>query len=242
MYNGPEADKYQDGDPPPPPATDFKTIISSDTFRENRIPAGQTRTRKWPVLHATTVPSINLDTWKLEIGGLVENPLSFNWDEFQQLPRTQVFADFHCVTRWSRLGNLWEGVSGEEIMQRANVKPAAKYVIATGYDGDWTTNIPLKDFQSEDVILCDQHDSEPLNADHGGPLRLIIPLLYAWKSAKWLKRIDFIADDAPGYWERCGYHNHGDPWVVNENNPDGERFQSKDNIPPGFDDVPPDLF
>ncbi|MCH9652963.1 MAG: molybdopterin-dependent oxidoreductase [Planctomycetes bacterium] len=242
MYNGPEAEKYQDGDPPPPPETDSKIIVSSDTFRENRIPAGQTRTRKWPVLHATTVPPINLDTWKLEVGGLVETPLSFNWNEFQQLPRTQVFADFHCVTRWSRLGNLWEGVSGKEIMLRANVKPAAKYVLATGYDGDWTTNIPLKDFQSEDVLFCDRHDSEPLDADHGGPLRLIVPLLYAWKSAKWLKRIDFIADDDPGYWERCGYHNHGDPWVVDENNPDGERFQSKDNIPPGFDDVPPDLF
>lgn len=236
MYNGPEAEKYQAGGPPAPPTKDPQIIVSSDTYRENRIPAGQTRTRKWPVLHATAVPKVNLDTWKLEIGGLVENPLTFNWEEFQQLPRIQVFADFHCVTRWSRLGNLWEGVSAKEIMQRAGVQPEANYVIATGYDDDWTTNLPLKDFQSNDVLLCDKHDEEPLDPDHGGPLRLIIPLLYAWKSAKWLTKIEFIADDSPGYWERGGYHNHGDPWVVNEDNPDGERFQSKDEIPPGFFD------
>lgn len=236
MYNGPDAEKYQAGKPPAPPAGNSKMIISSDTYRENRIPAGQIRTRKWPVLHATDVPKINLDTWKLEISGLVNNPLSFNWNEFQQLPRTQVFADFHCVTRWSRLGNLWEGVSAKEIMQRAGVQPEAHYVIATGYDDGWTTNLPLKDFQSEDVLLCDKHDDEPLDPDHGGPLRLIIPLLYAWKSAKWITKIEFVADDSPGYWERGGYHNHGDPWIVNENNPDGERFQSKDDIPPGFFD------
>ncbi|QDT98374.1 sulfite oxidase-like oxidoreductase [Gimesia aquarii] len=236
MYNGPDSEKYQAGNPPAPPADNSEMIISSDTYRENRIPAGQTRTRKWPVLHATDVPKINLDTWKLEISGLVKNPLSFNWNEFQQLPRTQVFADFHCVTRWSRLGNLWEGVSAKEIMQRAGVQPEAHYVIATGYDDGWTTNLPLKDFQSEDVLLCDKHDDEPLDPDHGGPLRLIIPLLYAWKSAKWITKIEFVADDSPGYWERGGYHNHGDPWVMNEDNPDGERFQSKDDIPPGFFD------
>ena len=236
MYNGPDADKYQDGPPPAPPEKDSGIIISADTYRENRIPTGQTRTRKWPVLHATTVPPIDLDTWKLEIGGLVERPLSFSWDEFQQLPRTKVFADFHCVTRWSRLGNLWEGVSGREIMERAGVKPEVQYVIATGYDGGWTTNLPLKDFLSEDVLLCDLHEGEPLIPDHGGPVRLIIPLLYAWKSAKWLRRIDFVAEDTPGYWERCGYHNHGDPWVIDENNPDGERFQDQNNIPPGFYD------
>lgn len=236
MDNDPDAEKYQAGDPPVPPAEDSQIIISTDTYRENRIPAGQSRTRKWPVLHATVVPKISLETWKLEIGGLVENPLTFNWNEFQQLPRTQVFADFHCVTRWSRLGNLWEGVSAREIMERARVLPEANFVIATGYDDGWTTNLPLKDFQSNDVLLCDQHDQKPLTADHGGPLRLIIPLLYAWKSAKWLTKIEFIAADSPGYWERCGYHNHGDPWVIDENNPDGERFQSKDQIPPGFFD------
>ncbi|MCA9019937.1 MAG: molybdopterin-dependent oxidoreductase, partial [Planctomycetaceae bacterium] len=138
------------------------------------------------------------------------------------------------VTRWSRLGNLWEGVSAQEIMRRAGVHPDARYVVATGYDGDWTTNLPLKDFQSDDVLLCDLHDGDPLIPDHGGPVRLIVPLLYAWKSAKWLKRIDFLAEDAPGYWERCGYHHHGDPWVVDENNPDGERFEDPDQIPPGF--------
>ena len=236
MYNNPDSEKYQTGAPPLPPESDAEIIISADTRRQERIPAGQSRTRKWPVLHATTVPAVNLDTWKLEIGGLVDKPLSFTWEEFQQLPRTRVFADFHCVTRWSRLGNLWEGVSAQEIMQRAGVHPEARYVVATGYDGDWTTNLPLKDFQSEDVLLCDLHDGQPLIPDHGGPVRLIVPLLYAWKSAKWLKRIDFLANDAPGYWERCGYHHHGDPWVVDKNNPDGERFEDPDQIPPGFYD------
>lgn len=210
---GQDDPKYQSSDPPPTPDEGRGMIISSDTHREKRIPPGQSRTRKWPVLHYGSVPSVDLTTWRLEIDGLVERPLQFTWEEYQALPRIKVFSDFHCVTRWSRLGNLWEGVSIHEIVKRAGVQPAAKYVVATGYDCGWTTNLPLHDFMQPDVLLADTHDGDPINADHGGPVRLMVPLLYAWKSAKWLKKLTFAAEDRPGYWERAGYHNHGDPWT-----------------------------
>lgn len=205
--------KYQAGDPPATPPEGEGIIISSDTHRQKRIPPGQTRTRKWPVLHYGTVPSVPLEKWSLEIRGLVERPLKFTWEEYRGLPRVKVFADFHCVTRWSRLANLWEGVSIHEIVKRAGVQASAKYVVATGYDSGWTTNLPLADLLQPDVLLADTHDGELIDADHGGPVRLMVPLLYAWKSAKWLKAITFVAEDQPGYWEQGGYHNHGDPWT-----------------------------
>jgi len=216
--------KYQEADPPGPGDVGEGVIVSPDTHRENRIPPGQSRTRKWPVLHAGAVPDVTRDKWTLEIGGLVEKPLHFDWDEFQKLPRVQVFSDFHCVTRWSRLGNLWEGVSVGEVMKRAGILPAAKFVVVTGYDWGWTTNLPLGDFLAEDALFVDLHDGEPLSADHGGPVRLVVPQLYAWKSAKWIRRVELVAEDRPGYWEQMGYHNHGDPWVENAQYPDGERF------------------
>lgn len=204
--------KYQAGEPLDPADIPAGVIISSDTRRAERIPPGQSRTRKWPVLHYGQVPQIALDTWRLEIGGLVGRPLSFSWEEFRALPRVKVFADFHCVTRWSRLGNVWEGVSVNTILELAGIKPDAKFVVATGYDDGWTTNLPLADFRTEDALFADMHDGEPLVPDHGGPVRLIVPLLYAWKSAKWIKAVELTAEDHPGLWERVGYHNHGDPW------------------------------
>jgi DMSO/TMAO reductase YedYZ molybdopterin-dependent catalytic subunit len=125
----------------------------------------------------------------------------------------KVFADFHCVTRWSRLGNLWEGVAVRTLLNMVGVKPAARYVLPAGYDSTWTTNLPLADFDQPDALVATHHDGEPLNADHGGPARLIVPLLYAWKSAKWLKSITLVAEDQPGTWEQLGYHNHGNPWI-----------------------------
>ncbi|CAK9111355.1 Uncharacterized oxidoreductase YuiH [Durusdinium trenchii] len=195
--------KYQAGEAPSPPTDDPEVIISDDTRREERVPPGQSRTRKWPVLHYGYVPSVAIDSWTLTIDGLVDQPLRLSWEEFRSLPRVKVFSDFHCVTQWSRLGNLWEGVSVREIIKR----------VGGGYDSGWTTNVPLADFAAEDALLADTHDGEPIDADHGGPVRLMIPKLYAWKSAKWLKRLEFVADDAPGYWERLGYHDHGDPWT-----------------------------
>jgi DMSO/TMAO reductase YedYZ molybdopterin-dependent catalytic subunit len=206
-------DKYQANGPRTPEEIPTGTIVSSDTRRGQRLPPGQSRTRKWPVLHAHHVPTISLDRWRLEVFGLVDQPLSFTWAEFQSLPRVQVYADFHCVTRWSRLDNTWEGVATRALLERASVRPEARFVVAHGYDSGWTTNLPLDEFASEDALLADRHDDEPLVPDHGGPCRLIIPRLYAWKSAKWIRAIELVADDRPGYWEQGGYHNHGDPWT-----------------------------
>lgn len=213
MLFGTPDPKYQAGEPAVPVDQTEGVIISSDTYRADRIPPGQTRTRKWPILHASTVPRISLNHWTLEIRGLVRKPFKVTWTEYQQLPRVKVFADFHCVTTWSRLGNLWEGVSIHELLQRAEVLPEARYVVAHGYDFGWTTNLPLADLMQPDVLVADTHDGLPIDADHGGPARLMVPLLYAWKSAKWLKAIELTANDQPGYWERGGYHNHGDPWT-----------------------------
>jgi DMSO/TMAO reductase YedYZ molybdopterin-dependent catalytic subunit len=204
--------KYQEGTPRGPGDVDAGVIVSPDTRRSNRIPPGQSRTRKWPVLHATTVPQVTLDRWRLEIRGLVERPLTLTWNEFRSLPRSRVLADFHCVTRWSRLGNLWEGVSVREILRSAGIKPQARFVLVGGYDGNWTTNLPLPDLLADDVLLADTHDGEPIDAAHGGPCRLVVPMLYAWKSAKWVRSLELRTDDQPGYWEQLGYHNRADPW------------------------------
>jgi DMSO/TMAO reductase YedYZ molybdopterin-dependent catalytic subunit len=208
-----DPDKYQSGEPPGFESCAAGVIVSPDTRRRNRIPPGQSRTRKWPVLQYGGIPQIPTDRWRLEVRGLVEYPLHFTWEEFQRLPRVQVFGDFHCVTRWSRLGNLWEGVAVKTLMELAGVQPAAKFVIAGGYDDGWTTNMPLDDFAQDDVLVADRHDGQPLSFDHGGPVRLMVPRLYAWKSAKWLQSLTFLDHDESGLWEQAGYHNHGDPWT-----------------------------
>jgi DMSO/TMAO reductase YedYZ molybdopterin-dependent catalytic subunit len=208
----PSDPKYQPGDPPTAADLPPDVIISPDTQRENRIPPGQSRTRKWPVLDAFGTPQIPLDRWQLRVFGLVERPYALTLDEFRTLPRVKVFADFHCVTAWSRLGNLWEGVSTRELLDRAGVLPAAKFVVCHAYDNGWTTNLPLSEFLADDALLADTHDGEPISADHGGPVRGMIPRLYAWKSAKWIAAIELVAEDRPGYWEQGGYHLLGDPW------------------------------
>jgi DMSO/TMAO reductase YedYZ molybdopterin-dependent catalytic subunit len=188
-------------------------IVSPDTRRQNRVPPGQSRTQKWPVLDASGPPEISLERWKLGIGGKVARPVEWTWAEFQKLPRVKVFSDFHCVTRWSRLGNIWEGVATRALVERAGgALPEARHVLAHGYDGGWTTNLPLEDFLAEDALVAFLHDGEPVTLEHGGPARLIVPRLYAWKSAKWVSRIELLDRDQAGFWERNGYHMHGDPW------------------------------
>jgi DMSO/TMAO reductase YedYZ molybdopterin-dependent catalytic subunit len=188
-------------------------IISPDTYRMQRVPPGQSRTEKWPVLDASGSPGIDLDTWRLSIFGLVQHPMEWSWREFLDLPRVRVFADFHCVTRWSRLSNVWEGVATREVARRAGgLSKEARFAIAHGYDEDFTTNVPLESFLAEDALIAISHDGEPLSQDHGGPARLIIPQLYAWKSAKWLKSIEILERDEAGFWESNGYHMRGDPW------------------------------
>ena len=153
-----------------------------------------------------------MSKWRFEAYGLVQKSLAWNWREFQLLPRVKVKADFHCVTRWSRLDNLWEGVSVREILSRIEVSDDAKYVLVHAYDGGWSTNMPLEDFDVEDALFADIHDGQPIAIEHGGPLRLIVPRLYAWKSAKWVHAIEFLDHDVAGYWEDGGYHMRGDPW------------------------------
>ena len=176
-----------------------------------RLPPGQVVTHKWPVLSAGENPAIDLATWRFRAYGLVGSELTLTWDEFKALPRVRVTADMHCVTRWSRLETTWEGVSIREILWRAQVRPEARFVMAHSY-GDYTTNLPLADLADDDVLLADTNDGEPLSADHGGPMRLVVPKLYAWKSAKWLRALEFMERDRRGYWENYGYHDHGDPW------------------------------
>jgi DMSO/TMAO reductase YedYZ molybdopterin-dependent catalytic subunit len=216
--------KLQGDIPPGPQDAPSDAIVSEDTRRENRIPPRQARTKKWPVLDAGGPPAIDLKDlswWHLTLTGLVEEPITFTWEEFQKLPRQRIFGDMHCVTRWSRLGNVWEGVSTREIVKHVTLKPEAKFVLVSAYDkgfsfsggaSNWTTNMPLAWFLGEDCLFADTHDGQPISLDHGGPLRLVIPRLYAWKSAKWVKSVEFRSEDAPGFWERGGYHMLGDPW------------------------------
>jgi DMSO/TMAO reductase YedYZ molybdopterin-dependent catalytic subunit len=204
--------KYQEGEPAAPATFGADVIVSPDTRRAERLPPGQARTRKWPVLHHGAAPIIPTDRWRLEVLGLVDRPFQIGWDEFRNLPRVKVYSDFHCVTRWSRLGNLWEGVTVGDLVTRAGIQAAARFALIHSYDGGWTTNVPLADLLAQDVVLADTHDGEAISADHGGPVRLVIPRLYAWKSAKWVHKIELLAEDCPGFWERLGYHRHGDPW------------------------------
>jgi len=187
-------------------------IISPDTERANRLPPNQVRTLKWPVLDAGGPPQIDLTKWEFEVTGLVKKPMKWSWQEFQSLPRVKVKSDFHCVTRWSRLDNLWEGVATREILNRVDVADSVRYVLVHAYDGGWTTNMPFDNFDAEDALFADTHDGQPLSLEHGGPLRLIVPRLYAWKSAKWIRGVEFLDRDRAGYWEQEGYHMKGDPW------------------------------
>jgi DMSO/TMAO reductase YedYZ molybdopterin-dependent catalytic subunit len=179
--------------------------------QEPRLPPGQVRTEKWPVLHHGSVPTIDLARWDLVLDGLVERPQRWTWDEFQRLPRTQVHSDIHCVTRWSRYDNTWEGVSLREVMALAAPKPEGRFAILHAEAG-FTTNLPLSELIQDDVLLADRHDGQPLAPEHGWPLRLVVPRRYFWKSAKWIRRIEVVGRDEPGFWERNGYHNEADPW------------------------------
>lgn len=208
-----DQNKTQEEHVPTPEDAGAGVIVSPDTRRANRVPPGQSRTRKWPILDASGAPPISLEQWKFSIGGLVSNPTEWNWQEFQQLERVKVFADFHCVTRWSRLGNTWEGVSTHKLLDLAGgALPGAEYVLARGYDAGFSTNLPLADFLAPDALVAFLHDGQPLTEEHGWPARLIVPRLYAWKSAKWIAGLDLLNRDKAGFWERNGYHMHGDPW------------------------------
>lgn len=178
-----------------------------------RLPPEQTLTDKWPVLtFERTIPTFDPQTYRFRIWGAVEQPLTLSWDELQTLPRVQLTADFHCVTTWSRYDNAWEGVAIRELLARVKPTAAARYVMAHSWTDDYTTNMPLADLDDDDTLVAFKHDGAGISREHGGPVRLIVPKLYAYKSAKWLGGLEFMEKDRPGFWEVRGYHNHADPW------------------------------
>ncbi|MGH9686648.1 MAG: sulfite oxidase-like oxidoreductase [Candidatus Acidiferrales bacterium] len=176
-----------------------------------RLPPGQSLTLKWPVLHEGSVPSFDPKTWDFRVSGLVEKPLRLTWGEFTRLPMKAVTADMHCVTRWSRFDVRWEGVPFSEVAKLAAPNPETKYVMVQAEQG-YTSNVPLADLMRPTTLLALKHNGEPLPPDHGYPLRLVVPHLYAWKSVKWVRGLDFMAQDTPGFWEENGYHMYGDPF------------------------------
>ena len=182
-----------------------------DPALAQRVPPGQTLTAKWPVLTYGLTPRSDLKRWTFRCFGLVEHEMAWTWDEFLRLPRITVRGDIHCVTRWSKLDNEWEGVSARWIIDQVRPRPEAKWVMQHA-DPDYTTNTSLDDLRDDDVLLALQHNGRDLEPDHGGPMRLILPKLYLWKSAKWLRAFEFLDVNPPGFWEQNGYHMHADPW------------------------------
>ena len=178
---------------------------------EDRLPPGQRKVTDWPVLDLGVKPKIPLESWRLAIDGLVERPMRLTWAEVQALPQTDFNSDIHCVTSWSRFDNRWRGVAVRDLLDHVMPAGDARFVTLHAYD-TYTTNLPLEAFAAADALLATHWEGAPLTLDHGGPLRAIVPQLYFWKSAKWVKRIQFTAEDRPGFWEERGYHNNGDPW------------------------------
>jgi DMSO/TMAO reductase YedYZ molybdopterin-dependent catalytic subunit len=185
---------------------------ASATGRRDRLPPGQRRVDKWPVLDLGVTPKLDLADWRLTVDGLVDAPAAWGWQEFTALPRVDITADIHCVTTWSLYDSVWGGVATREILGRVRPKGEARFVLFRSYDG-YTTNVPLTRFAEADALIAHRWNGEPIGPEHGGPARVVIPSLYFWKSAKWVRRITFAAEDQPGYWEARGYHNDADPWL-----------------------------
>lgn len=186
-------------------------LIDARPPDQPRLPPNQVITRKWPVLHYGSVPHVDLAGWRFGVSGAVEQPFAITWEELQALPRRQTACDIHCVTRWSRYDNVFEGAPVQLLLQRARVKPEARYALVHAEQG-FTTNLPLDDLDRPENLLALSHDGEPLTPEHGGPVRLLVPHLYLWKSAKWVRGIECLEADVPGFWEQNGYHMRGDPW------------------------------
>ena len=181
-------------------------------LRIPRLPPGQRETAKWPVLHYREPLPYDLATWDFRVWGLVGEELRWSWDEFNALPRTEMTSDIHCVTQWSRYDNHWEGVHVREILRRITLAPEAQFVMLHA-DPGYTTNVTLAELDQDDVLFATHHDGAPLAHEHGGPLRLVLPSLYFWKSAKWVRGLEFMDHEQSGFWEQNGYHVRGDPWL-----------------------------
>jgi DMSO/TMAO reductase YedYZ molybdopterin-dependent catalytic subunit len=191
--------------------TDKTIIYSPDMSRENRIPPGQQLVTQWPVLQHDNIYNIDINKWRIKIFGQVKNEIEMDFQEFSSLPQVIVHSDIHCVTGWSKLDNVWQGPASGTIFDMASVSSSAAYVIIHAAGG-FTTNLTLSDFLENDVLFTLKYNGETLTPEHGYPVRLIVPRLYLWKSAKWVDGIEFTTEDKPGFWETSGYHNHGDPW------------------------------
>jgi DMSO/TMAO reductase YedYZ molybdopterin-dependent catalytic subunit len=176
-----------------------------------RLPPGQYLTEKWPVLHAGTVPTTDLATWDFKVWGEVEEPLTLDYEQLMALPQTEITADIHCVTRWSRFDAGFKGVHWRELAKLVRPKPTGRFVVAHAEQG-FTSNVPLAAIEADEALIAWEADGEPLEPDHGWPLRLVVPSRYFWKSAKWLRGLELLSTDQPGFWERYGYHNDADYW------------------------------
>lgn len=183
----------------------------TDEAHVNRLPPGQRRVTNWPVLDLGLMPDVSKADWKMTVDGLVENPVTLNYEQFLALPQAEFVSDIHCVTKWSRFDNLWNGVAARDLIALVRPKAEALHVVFHALDG-YTTNVSLEAFAAEDALVAHMWEGYPITRQHGGPVRIIIPRYYLWKSAKWVKRIEFCRDDRPGFWEERGYHNEGDPW------------------------------
>jgi len=179
---------------------------------EQRLPPGQHLTRDWPTLDLGLTPEISTARWRLDVYGAIESPVFWDFAEFLAHAQTSVTSDIHCVTAWSRYDNDWIGLPTRALLAACRPHENARFVVLHSYDG-YTTNLALADFAAEDALLAHSWSGQPIAAEHGGPVRLVVPHLYFWKSAKWLQAIEFLENDAPGYWEVRGYHNRGDPWL-----------------------------
>jgi DMSO/TMAO reductase YedYZ molybdopterin-dependent catalytic subunit len=178
----------------------------------HRLPPGQVLTERWPVLTYGRTPRYDMKTWRLRLFGEVDNPVDLSWDQVLALPRAEVTADMHCVTTWSRLDNRWEGVAFKQLVDLVRPRPVATFVVAH-CDAGYTTSLPVEVLADSDVLIAYRHDGIELPAEHGGPLRLVVPKRYAWKSAKWLEGLEWVERDRLGFWERNGYNNSADPWL-----------------------------
>ena len=196
-----------------PSVSDTRPMGSGEINRHGmpQLPVGQTKTIKWPVLDLGFKPDISHQKWKLTIDGEVENPVTLSWEDFMNLPQTQDVSDFHCVTTWSRMDVPWAGVRLADLAALVVPKSTATHILCYGYD-KYTTNLSLEEALKEDVLLVHTADNKPLEKDHGGPVRMITPQLYAWKGSKWINRIEFLPYNKLGFWEVRGYSNTAYPW------------------------------
>ena len=190
----------------------MSTRIDVRVKDRDRLPPGQIVTQKWPVLHYGTVPIVDTATWNFTVNGSAEAPFSLTWDELLAMPRQETVCDIHCVTRWSRYDNVFEGIPLAPILEAARLKPDSAFVLVHAEHG-FTTNLPLEDLTRPGNMLALKHNGQDLDPEHGGPVRLLIPHLYFWKSAKWVRGLEFLEEDYPGFWEQNGYHMRGDPWA-----------------------------